>query len=186
MLTTCETRAACIDVVDFATELPASITTAGGTTIAYDYDLQRDHYTMSWQTRISRGGPFGPFAMTMSCGTVGLRWETDEFLVFTRGCGTFCWYAKIFGLIPGTEPYRKIDRPLAFDVVSDLLAVYSSQDTIEVRNLQTDYTQSITTEQCQFASGLCFSDVTFTEQTLTYTWRSSGEQFSVNLDSDLF
>lgn len=175
------------DVVDLATELPPRFMTKAGVIVSYEYDLKRDEYQLSWRRNNAHGGPFGPFHLTMSCGTPTLAWETDEFLLFERGCGTFCWYVKVFALGPAGVPYQKIDSPLAFYRASNLLAYYQSQDVVHVKNLVSGYEQSIATAfKCDFYSGLCFSDVSIGYKTLTYTWRATGEIITVGLSAALF
>ena len=182
-----EINAGCTDVVDFTTELPPRFITKAGVIVSYEYDLKRDEYQLSWRRNNAHGGPFGPFHLTMSCGTPALEWETDEFLLFGRGCGTFCWYVKVFALGPTGLPYQKIDRPLAFHLGSNLLAYYQSQDVIHVKNLASGYEQSIATAfKCDFYSGLCISDVSFGYKSLTYTWRYTGENITVDLSPALF
>ncbi len=183
--------AGCIDVVDLDNELPASITSRGNTHISYQYDLEKDTYTLSWQQGDRSAGPFGPFALTMSCGTPVLKWESPELLLFGRGCGTFCWYLKVFSLFPdkSVPDYQKIERPLAFDSDRNLIAYYQDQDLIHVKNLLSGYEQAIpTVEKCQFRSGLCIADVTFRSGNLEYSWRmdSTGRIRSVPLDESLF
>jgi hypothetical protein len=177
----------CIEVVDLSTELPPRFISKAGVVVSYEYDLLRDEYQLSWRSKNVDGGPFGPFPLTMSCGTPALKWESSEFLLFERGCGTFCWYVKIFALDPLGLPYQKIDRPLAFHQGSNLLAYYHSQDVIHVKNLASGQEQSIATElKCDFYSGLCFSDISFGYKSLEYTWRSTGEIFTVDLSPALF
>ena len=187
-----DAMAGCIDVVDLTRELPLSFTTNNNVQIAYSYNLNDDTYTLAWELGDQSGGPFGPFPLTMSCGTPELKWENTDFLIFERGCGTFCWYVKIFSLLPeqyqGVPGYQRIERPLAFDATRNLLAYYDSQDTIHVKNLLTGYEQVVNTAyQCEYYSGLCFRDVQFNADTLEYTWvlNPAGETISVSLDDNL-
>jgi hypothetical protein len=166
--------AACLQVVDLATELPPTIQTPGGIQVSYDYDLVNDQYELYWQSGESSGGPFGPFPLTMACGTPAFSWESSQFMVFSRGCGTFCWYDLVYALSPspGIPKLQKIERPLAFDAERNRVAYYKDQDLIHIRNLETGHEQAIpTVHNCQFQSGLCIADVKFRGNTLEYTWR---------------
>lgn len=185
-------EAACEVVVDFATELPPQTTTTRGVVISFEYDFLRDQYYLSWQKGNRQSELFGPFPFTMACATASVRWESDDYLLLERGCGTFCWYVKIFHLFdsgPFDIPdYERVERPLSFDDERNLLAYYYAQDLIRVRNLNTGYEQEITTKYaCEFASGLCISNVTFNGSTLNYNWRGSqtGEQISTLLSREL-
>lgn len=182
-------QAACIDVVDLSVELPAQVSTPANTIISFDYDLVDDQYSLSLHKGSSESERFGPFPLTMSCGTATVRWESDDFLLLERACGTFCWYAKIFYLAdtpaPNVASYQRIERPLAFDGNTDRLAYYHSQNLIRVRNLRTGDEQEIRTKyDCEYYSGLCFGDVQITGQQLQYSWVSdqNGERISVVLD----
>ena len=187
-----DAMAGCIDVVDPTTELPSGFTTDGNVQISFLYNLDNDTYTLAWSQGNRSGGPFGPFPLTMSCQTPELKWENTSFLGFERGCGTFCWYVKIFSLLPdeaqGVQEYQRIDRPLALDPDRNLLAYYHSQDTIHVKNLLTGYEQVVPTAyQCEYYSGLCFSDLQFNSDSLVYTWllNPTGEKISVLLEDNL-
>jgi hypothetical protein len=186
------TMAICINVVDLATELPPEFTTKENVQISFQYDLNLDTYTLTWKQGNRSGGPFGPFSLTMSCGTPELKWENKNFLLFERGCGTFCWYVKIFSLLPDefqeVPEYQRIERPLAFDSDRNLLAYYYSQDTIHVKNLVSGYEQVVNTAyKCEFYSGLCINEVQFNNDSLEYNWRlnPSGEKISVSLEDRL-
>jgi hypothetical protein len=179
--------AACKDVVDLSTELPATFTTQGKVVISYQYDLMTDKYSLAWKRGDSSDGPFGPFPLTMSCGTASLKWETDQFLVFERGCGTFCWYAKVFALVDGAPRYQRIERPLSFHAASNVIAYYRTQDVIQLRNLVSGFELSVeTASRCSFFSGLCISDVSFDGNSLTYTWRQTGGHITVDLAPAIF
>ncbi len=181
-------HSACIDVVDLRVELPPQSVTDSGVMLSYQYDLISDQYSLSWTRQGTTSQMFGPFPMTMSCGTPSVRWENEEFLLMGRGCGTFCWYVKIFYLVEnaGNEVpyYQRIESPLAFDPERNLLAYYHAQDVIGVRNLISGQTQLIDTAYaCEFRSGLCFNDVRFDGQLLRYNWRrgQQGEPLSAPL-----
>lgn len=185
-------EAACIDVVDLSTELPAQITTARGTGVSFIYDFDTDHYSLSWQKDSFDSEWYGPFPLTMACGTSAVRWESSQFLLLESGCGTFCWYTNIFQLsdIASTQApaYQRIERPLAFDEKRNLLVYYYSQNLIHIRNLNTGLEQEIQTAyECEFASGLCFGDVRFSEDELLYSWHrgQNGEPLSVKLASEM-
>lgn len=185
-------HAACIDVVDLSIELPAQVTTDRGTLLAYQYDLVNDQYSLRWQKGDSESDVFGPFSLTMACTTPAVRWESEQFLLMERGCGTFCWYVKIFRLADsstiGAPGYQRIERPLAFDFARNLLAYYYDQNLIRVKNLDTGYEQEIRTRyDCEYYSGLCFGDVVIEGATLNYSWRrgQNGEPISAQLDIEL-
>ena len=182
----------CIDVVDLSVELPAQYATSGNVLISYQYDFTDDQYYLTLQRGNTQSDLFGPFPFTMSCGTAGIRWESDRFLVLERGCGTFCWYAKVFQLPDrgsiDTPDYQRIERPLAFDAKNSLLAYYYEQNLIRIKNLISGVEQEIRTQyDCQYNSGLCFGEVEIDGDKLSYTWREGqgGEQISVELESGL-
>jgi hypothetical protein len=181
---------ACIDVVDLAVELPAQYATSGNVLISYQYDLTDDQYFLSLRRGNSQSELFGPFPLTMACGTAEVRWENDQFLVLERGCGTFFWYAKIFQFPDRSSidapAYQRIERPLAFDSQNKLLAYYHSQNLIRIKNLVTGVEQEIRTQyDCEYYSGLCFGDVQIEGGELSYTWHEGqgGERISVELES---
>ena len=121
-----------------------------------------------------------------------MRRENSEFLLFWSGCGTFCWYYQVYSLSPGgphdVPDYQRVERPLAFDSKRNLIAYYHSQNMIHVKNLITGYEQAVRTEyDCDYYSGLCFTDVRFSGDKLEYTWRELpvGKKLSALLDSEL-
>jgi hypothetical protein len=182
----------CIDIPGIERELRAGIITEGDVQISYKYTLEKNEFSLSWQLGERSGGPFGPFPLTMSCGTPSLKWENVNFLIFERGCGTFCWYVKVFSLAlqekHQTPGYQRIDRPLAFDSKRNLLAYYYSQNLIHVKNLVSGYEQEVMTiKECEFHSGLCFQDVGFNDAELEYTWRSdaAGKKITHPLEKEL-
>lgn len=165
----------CIDIPNIEDELIPAYTTIGNVQISFEYNIEKSEYTLSWDNTIRHGGPFGPFPMTMSCGIPSLKWENNDFVIFDRGCGTFCWYVKIFSLgtaqTHSVPEYQQIERPLAFDTKRNLLAYYHSQDEIHIKNLLSGYEQILKTAyECEYYSGLCFKDVGFSNDKLEYTW----------------
>jgi hypothetical protein len=139
----------CIDIAGIENELPSGFTTKGNVQISYQYKLEKNEFSLSWRLGERSEGPFGPFPLTMSCGIPSLKWENANFLLFERGCGTFCWYVKAFSLATQEEyqtpMYQRIDRPLAFDSKRNLLAYYHSQNVIHLKNLVSGYEQEVIT-----------------------------------------
>jgi hypothetical protein len=175
----------CIEFAGIENELPSGFTTKGNVQISYQYKLEKNEFSLSWQLEERSGGPFGPFPLTMSCGIPSLKWENANFLLFERGCGTFCWYVKAFSLATQEEHqtpmYQRIDRPLAFDSKRNLLAYYHSQNVIHLKNLVSGYEQEvITIHECEYYSGLCFEGVGFSNDALEYTWRSEAAGMKVS------
>ncbi len=169
-------RAICIDVVDLSVELPATVMTDGGLQLSYEFDLRADTYLLSISGPEVNTDQFGPFPLTMSCGTPAPRWENDDFLITEAGCGTFCWYARIYALTGqiGAERYQRIERPLAFHTETNLLAFYLDKDLIRVTNLLTGASQDLLTAyECEYYSGLCFDSVSLERGMLSYRWISA-------------
>ncbi|MEM8492503.1 MAG: hypothetical protein AAF756_16930 [Pseudomonadota bacterium] len=189
LFTICVTvKAGCVDVVDIATELPQNELTPNRIGIFYSYDLRNEQYRISWSREQHRGGPYGPFMLTRGCAPASLHWESNDFLLFHAGCGTFCWYVLAIPLKNTTEPYQKFERPLAFDQERSLLAFYAARDVIRVKSLVTGQEQEIRTAyNCEMASGLCFEAVRFTKNKLEYRWRHNptGRVFAVSLNDQL-
>lgn len=185
------TEAACIDVV-VPGELPVAITTDQGIDISYSYYLEKEEYSVSLRRGDVEIGTFGPFILNRGCKPAMFAGESREYLILENGCGTFCWYFKIFSLVPRAttvnKPYRKVNRPLRFDSKRNLLAYYQSKVLIQIMNLNTGYVQDIKTAfVCESYSGLCFTDVHIGDSTLEYTWiyNPQGKRLSVALESGL-
>ena len=167
-------EAGCIDVVDAELELPHRIVTARHTSISYQYDLGREQYVVSWSKGGGRGASYGPFTLTRGCAPAKIKWESENFLLLTAGCGTFCWYVLVLPITTSIEHHKRIERPLTFDESRDLLAHYCDKDIICVESLLTGWQQRIRTEhKCDSASGLCVDEVRITETSLEYRWRYS-------------
>jgi hypothetical protein len=170
-------NAACIDVL-LPDELPAQVVTRNDTVLNYTYRLETEEYFISWLKDSSIGGPLGPFHLERNCLPAAVAVENDNFIVFERNCGTFCWSYSILSLtaVAGStdDQFRNIMRPLAFDSARSLVAYYASQDLIVIRNLVSGYEQQVPTQyECYTASGLCFDDVELTDSNLMYTWEST-------------
>ena len=181
-------EARCVDVVDVAIELPHHFVTPNNTGVSYLYDLEKEEYFVSWAKNGHRGGPYGPFTLTRGCATATIKWESNEYLLLTSGCGTFCWYVLALPLTKNTKNYIKIDHPLAFDGTRNLLAYYNAKDIIHVRSLISGYEQEIRTAyECESASYLCFEDTRITGTSIEYTWRYNPDEqvLSVLLDEQL-
>jgi hypothetical protein len=192
LLTATHVSANCADIAGIEDELPAELTTEGNVEISYQYNLVNNEFSLSWRTEEGTGGPFGPFPLTMSCGIPSLKWKNTDFLIFERGCGTFCWYVKVFSLTTHekheTPAYQRIDRPLAFDSRRNLLAYYQSQNVISIKNLVSGYEQQVSTiHACEYSSGLCFEDVNLVNDELQYRWisKATGKKISHPLDREL-
>lgn len=182
----------CIDIAGIEDELQSEFITEGKVHVSFHYKLEKNQYSLSWKRGERQGGPFGPFPLTMSCGTPSLEWANEDFLIFERGCGTFCWYVKVFSLteheMHQVPKYQRIARPLAFDSKRNLLAYYHSKDVIHIKNLVSGFEQAVrTVYACETSSGLCFTDVTFNNDELEYTWRwnPAGEKVSHPLIQEL-
>ena len=181
-------EARCVDVLDVPIELPHHFVTPNNTGVSYFYDLEKEEYFVSWAKNGHRGGPYGPFTLTPGCATATIKWESNEYLLLTSGCGTFCWYVLALPLTKNTKNYIKIDHPLAFDGTRNLLAYYHAKDIIHVRSLISGYEQEIRTAyECESASSLCFEDTRFTGTSIEYTWRHNPDEqvLSVLLDEQL-
>ena len=179
--------AQCIAVVDVAQELPHQVRTPAGTHLLYFYNLELETYLVI----VSRDGfdspPNGPYHLSLACLPAMPRWESDDFVLLEGGCGTFCWYVDVIPVSLEPEPVR-VDRPLAFDAGSNLLAYYADKDLIHVRNLVSGVEQAIQTAHvCESASGLCFEDTEIDNGQLSYTWRLNPAEarFEVDLDTGL-
>jgi hypothetical protein len=181
-------EARCIDVVDAQLELPYHIVTAKNTGISYRYNLEQEQYEVSWSINGVEGGPYGPFTLTRSCAPAKVAWESDNFLLLSAGCGTFCWYVLALPMISSIEDHIKIERPLAFDESRDLIAHYCDKDLVCVESLLTGQQQRIRTEhECDSASGLCIEQVRITATSLEYKWRYTpdGQALVAPLDARL-
>lgn len=171
--------AKCIDVLRPG-ELPSEITSQNGVKLTYSYRFEEDEtYFISWARGSVSGGPIGPFHLQPSCQIPRIYDESNEFILLEKGCGSFCWYVDVLGLISSSESntgsYESVERPLAFDAVRNLLAHYPRKDFIAIKNLLTGYEQVFPTKNvCQSGSGLCFSDITIRSNSLEYSWESNG------------
>lgn len=170
MLLWCAAASAdCVDVVTYRT-LPHDLDTPNGVHISFFYDLSpKNEYVM----RAAKGDgsvvTSSAYHLTMACEPAKVEWESDDAIVFTAGCGTFCWSASVWPLTPGSVE-QSIMRPFAFDTARNLIAFYAKQDVIGVRNVLSLREQQIATRyQCVTASDSCLRDVHFTEGGLSYT-----------------
>jgi len=180
--------AQCIRVVDAAAELPHVVQTPGGATIRYFYNLELESYLVIASRGDFTASANGPFHLSLACAPARLRWENDDFVLLEGACGTFCWYVDLIPVAPARAAQR-VERPLAFDAESSLLAWYADKDLIRVRNVVTGIEQEIRTAyECESASGLCFEDMAFDGDRLLYTWRLNpdGVRLELALDSQLF
>jgi hypothetical protein len=186
------------DCADFMVpgEYPDEIITRKGTTLTFSYEFgDRETYSYSWAKGSTSGGPIGPNSLQPGCKIPSISHESDEFLLLEKGCGSFCWYFVVLGLTPTgdstTATHEIIYLPLAFDADRNLVAYYLQPDTISIKNLLTGYKQIFATEyNCESGSGLCFSNVTFTSESLEYRWESPtgigpGELLSKQFDESL-
>lgn len=188
--------ASCIDFM-IPGEFPPEIITEDGTKLTFSYQFgDNETYSYSWAKGSLNGGSTGPNSLQPSCKIPQIAHENSEFLILENGCGTFCWYFEILGLYPigpsNIATYQIIYRPLAFDSDRNLIAYYQDKDLIGIKNLLSGYEQIFKTENlCESWSGLCFSDVTFTSDSLSYKWESQtgvgpGKVLIQQLDEGLF
>jgi len=185
-------HAACVDVF-LPCEPSTGFDTPNGVQVHFDHtDLEREEYFISWTLDGETADPIGPFTLQRSCRPMAFAAENDDFLLLTGGCGTFCWYHAVFALHAqpntGITQGETLWRPLAFDAKRSLIAQYTGQDEITVRNLRSGERQVIATPyQCESASGLCFRNVSFDDDHIRYVcdYNPDGEQVSHRLNEQV-
>jgi hypothetical protein len=172
----------CVDVPNVVAELPKENVTPNGVKLTFSYDIERSEYSVA----VSHGSEsyfYSGLRLQMNCHPAQLRWESDDFVLLERGCGTFCWNVDALG----TTLQRRflISRPIAFDAARALVLSYPEWDTIGVLNLATGHQQTIeTARHCESSAEVCF-DAYPKGNALIYVWQD-GAEFSVPLDERLF
>jgi hypothetical protein len=158
--------AGCIDVLNVRKELPYDVATPMGKSLSYFYNLDREQYVVFLSRNGEEATPHGPFVLQRNCHPATLKWESESFVLFEAGCGTFCWTVDALSMAGQTQ---SVFRPLDFDASRNLILFYAEQDVIGVRNLATLREQKIRTNSpCESASDLCFSDARFSGDRVTY------------------
>jgi hypothetical protein len=171
----------CIDIPNLLAELPPERVTPNQTTLAFSYDIRRSEYSVI----VSRGGrefAYAALPLQRNCHPGTLRWESDEFVLLERGCGTFCWGVEALGT---TDQRRQsIFRPIHFDSARHMVISYPEWDTIAVRSLISGYEQTIpTARHCESSAEICF-EPRLEGDSIVYAWQD-GARYAVPLDETL-
>ncbi len=189
-------KADCAEHPEWAAELPHEVDTPKGNHISYRYDWPNESYVIV----VTRGGgdgvTRGPYHLTTGgCFAAKIEWESEEFVVLTAGCGTFCWWGEALPVIQDRKPVS-VDRPSAFDAERNLLASYGGTNTIIVTNVSTRREQVVRTPVDCPMSGECFTKLHFEDGRLRYIWQWEAvpdgkyrnvpdQQIDVELDTDV-
>jgi hypothetical protein len=157
---------------EWEAELPHEVDTPNGNHVSYRYDWPAETYFVV----VTRGGrdgvQRGPYHLTTGCFAAKLEWESEQFVVLSAGCGSFCWWGVAIPVAPDREPVS-MGRPFAFDSERNLIAYYPEPDVIKVMNVATRREQRVRTPaQCPTASGTCFDDkLDLSGGRLRYVWK---------------
>jgi hypothetical protein len=192
-------KADCTEHPEWEAELPHEVDTPKGNHVSYRYDWPGGTYFVV----VTRGGrdgvQRGPYPLTTGgCFAAKLEWESEQFVILTAGCGSFCWWGVAIPLASDRKPVDTF-RPFAFDPERNLLAYYPEPDVIAVVNVATGREQAVRTPaHCPSVSGTCFDDkLELSGGRLRYVWKYweplpndkfkffPDEQIDLELDAEL-
>jgi hypothetical protein len=177
-----DASADCSDIPNLLAELPIESVTPKQTHLTYSYNINESEYSVSVR-RDAGSYLYAGLPLERNCHPGTLRWESGEFVLLERGCGTFCWGVEVLS----TTAQRRfsIFRPVEFFAERKLVVSYPEWDAIGVSSLATGYVQSVPTAlHCQSSAEVCF-DVRIEGDSLIYVWQN-GSEFAVPLDRRLF
>jgi hypothetical protein len=179
--------------------VPHEVDTPKGNHISYRYDFVNGNYFVVVTRGSGEGVPRGPYELTTGgCLAAKVEWESEQFVVLSAGCGTFCWWGEAIPVASNRKPVNMF-RPFAFDPERNLIAYYPEPDVITVINVATGREQSMwTPAHCPSVSGTCFDEkLDLSGGRLRYVWKYweplpddkfkffPDKQIDVELDADV-